>query len=117
MLNHFLSSFRAYNVALVAGTSSQENGDVLAHAMKFIIIPLISRSFELKQHEIVNEAAVNTMRFKVLSSCNFCTLSSCKLIRTESVLFLSASCSQSKDFYAHKESSTDKIVYMEFVIC
>ena len=48
-------------MALVAGTSSQENGDVLAHAMKFIIIPLISRSFELKQHEIVNEAAVNTM--------------------------------------------------------
>ena len=61
VLSHFLTSFKAYNAALVNGTSSPETGEVLAHAMKFVVIPLITRSFELNQHEIVNDVAVNTM--------------------------------------------------------
>ena len=43
------------------GTSRDETGDTLAYAMKLIIIPLLSRSFELRQHEVVGEAAVETM--------------------------------------------------------
>ena len=43
------------------GSSQDETGDTLAYAMKLIIIPLLSRSFELRQHEVVGEAAVETM--------------------------------------------------------
>ena len=43
------------------GTSREEVGDQLAYAMKLIIIPLLSRSFELRQHEVVSEAAVESM--------------------------------------------------------
>lgn len=58
---HFLASFKAYNAALVENTSREETGDQLAYAMKLIIIPLLTRSFELKQYEIVDEAAVDSM--------------------------------------------------------
>lgn len=61
VLDHFFASFKAYNAAIANGTSNPETGDVLAHAMKFIIIPLITWSFELQQHELVDEAAVSTM--------------------------------------------------------
>ena len=36
-------------------------GDQLAYAMKLIIIPLLSRSFELGQHEIVADVTVDSM--------------------------------------------------------
>ena len=42
-------------------TSREEVGDQLAYAMKLIIIPLLSRSFELGQHEIVADATVDSM--------------------------------------------------------
>lgn len=61
VLVHFLTSFKAYNAALMEGTSREETGDQLAYAMKLIIIPLLSRSFELRQHEVVGEAAVQSM--------------------------------------------------------
>ena len=58
---YFLTNFKAYNAALMDGTSRDETGDTLAYAMKLIIIPLLSRSFELRQHEVVGQAAVETM--------------------------------------------------------
>ena len=61
VLAHFLTSFKAYNAALVDGTSRPETGDQLGYAMKVIIIPLLTRSFELKQHDVVSEAAVDCM--------------------------------------------------------
>ncbi len=61
MLAHFLTSFKVYNATLVNGTSREEVGDQLAYAMKLIIIPLLSRSFELGQHEIVGDATVDSM--------------------------------------------------------
>ena len=50
-----------YNATLVNSTSREEVGDQLAYAMKLIIIPLLSRSFELGQHEIVGDATVDSM--------------------------------------------------------
>lgn len=61
VLIHFLSSFKAYNTALLEGSSKEETGDQLAHAMKLIIIPLLTRSYELRQHEVVGEATVESM--------------------------------------------------------
>jgi len=61
VLAHFLTSFKVYNATLVNGTSREEVGDQLAYAMKLIIIPLLSRSFELGQHEIVADATVDSM--------------------------------------------------------
>ena len=61
MLAHFLTSFKVYNATLVSSTSREEVGDQLAYAMKLIIIPLLSRSFELGQHEIVGDANVDSM--------------------------------------------------------
>lgn len=58
---YFLTNFKAYNAALIADSSREDTGDILAYAMKLIIIPLLSRSFELQQHEVVGEAAVATM--------------------------------------------------------
>jgi len=61
VLAHFLTSFKVYNATLVNSTSREEVGDQLAYAMKLIIIPLLSRSFELGQHEIVADATVDSM--------------------------------------------------------
>ncbi|KAL0020642.1 hypothetical protein WJX79_010395 [Trebouxia sp. C0005] len=61
VLAHFLTSFKLYNATLVNSTSREEVGDQLAYAMKLIIIPLLSRSFELGQHEIVGDATVDSM--------------------------------------------------------
>lgn len=61
VLVYFLTNFKSYNAALMDGSSREETGDTLAYAMKLIIIPLLSRSFELRQHEVVGEAAVETM--------------------------------------------------------
>lgn len=61
VLVYFLTNFKAYNAALMDGSSREETGDTLAYAMKLIIIPLLSRSFELRQHEVVGESAVETM--------------------------------------------------------
>ncbi|KAL0051806.1 hypothetical protein WJX82_002492 [Trebouxia sp. C0006] len=61
VLAHFLTSFKVYNTTLVNSTSREEVGDQLAYAMKLIIIPLLSRSFELGQHEIVADVTVDSM--------------------------------------------------------
>lgn len=58
---HFLTSFTAYNAALMIGTGREDIGDQLAYAMKLIIIPLLTRSFELGQHEIVGDDSVDIM--------------------------------------------------------
>ena len=61
VLVYFLTNFKAYNAALIAGSSQEDTGDILAYAMKLIIIPLLSRSYELQQHEVVGATAVATM--------------------------------------------------------
>ena len=50
-----MSEFQAYNAALVSGSAQPEAGDRLANAMKLIIIPLLTRSFQ-QQQRVVDDA-------------------------------------------------------------
>ena len=55
-----MGDFQAYNQAL-AGGAQMEAGEQLAHAMKLIIIPMLTRSFELDQHKVLDDACVRSM--------------------------------------------------------
>ena len=56
-----MSDFQAYNQALASNSAQMEAGDQLAHAMKLIIIPMLTRSFELNQHKVLDDACVRSM--------------------------------------------------------
>lgn len=55
VLAHFMTEFQAYNAALLSGSAQAEVGERLANAMKLIIIPLLTRSFQ-QQQRVVDDA-------------------------------------------------------------
>lgn len=61
MLACFINDFQAFNQAPATGPAQNEAGEQLAHAMKLIIIPMLTRSFQLDQHRVLDDAFVQTM--------------------------------------------------------
>lgn len=61
VLERFMTDFQAYNQALTSNTAKVEAGEQLAHALKLIIIPMLTRSFQLNQHKVLDDACVRSM--------------------------------------------------------